>query len=54
MKIIAPNPFPHVIAKNITRVLGIDISRVEVKTPYVGGSFGGKTIWALYYLHRQL
>uniref|UniRef100_A0A7J3QDX4 Xanthine dehydrogenase family protein molybdopterin-binding subunit n=1 Tax=Ignisphaera aggregans TaxID=334771 RepID=A0A7J3QDX4_9CREN len=40
--VIVPNQYPHKVAENVARVLGISHKDVEVVTPTIGGSFGGK------------
>lgn len=40
--VIVQNQYPHVVQKNVARVLGLPVNSVKVITPYVGGSFGGK------------
>lgn len=46
--VIVPNQNPHIVAKNIARVLSIDERMVKVITPLIGGSFGGKNDMGIY------
>lgn len=45
--IIVPNQYPHKVAENVARVLGMPLENIEVITPTIGGSFGGKNDMAL-------
>ena len=40
--VIVPQQNPHVVQRNVSRVLGIPAARVRIIQPYIGGSFGGK------------
>ncbi|MEM3849395.1 MAG: xanthine dehydrogenase family protein molybdopterin-binding subunit, partial [Zestosphaera sp.] len=42
MDLIVANQNPHVVAKDVARVLNISEDMVRITTPYVGGGFGGK------------
>lgn len=42
MDVIVANQNPHVVAKNIARVLNLSEDMIRITTPYVGGGFGGK------------
>lgn len=40
--IITQQQNPHVVQRNVSRVLGIPTDRVRIIQPFIGGSFGGK------------
>ena len=42
LTIIAQQQNPHVVQRNVSRVLGIPLDRVRIAQPFIGGSFGGK------------
>ncbi len=40
----------HMTQWTLAGVFGIDEARIEIHSPYVGGGFGGKTMWHHHYL----
>jgi CO/xanthine dehydrogenase Mo-binding subunit len=42
LTVIVQQQNPHVVQRNVAKVLGIPKDRVRIIQPYIGGSFGGK------------
>ena len=43
LTIISATQVPHYLQKNLSKVLGLPLHKIQVKKPVLGGGFGGKS-----------